>query len=423
MRRCTSKFSSRGASDLSRQQTAELPAAFPAPHFAAPLTPCNLPVERCTVPREQASKRILIFRAGALGDILMGTPLVAALRAAYPTAHITWGAEYTQSQAIDANPHIDELLIWNSLYWKRMLRRLNYPLWLYRALRFRAKLQARRYDIFISLQPEEWPLLTRNCSSATRIGVFDTFARFYGTPYSGPNARYFNHTFNGPQRADHRTEQFLLPLEGLNLPAPKTKQMRLGYTSDDRAAANRFLAGQGIGAETPFLILTPQTTWTTKTWPAERFVALGDRLIKQGFRVLLTGSAAEREAVERIAAHMATPPAVAAGNLSFRELAAIIGRASLLVSGDTGPMHAAAALETPFVALFGSTSPCWYAPLAGRGISLSYPVPCGPCDRKKCVNVGDEYEKCMGLVTVDEVFEALLRTLDKQEHKRKAVPA
>ncbi len=74
------------------------------PEFCLPLTPANLAIQRCPVSLEEASHRILIMRTGAFGDILMGTPLLAALRQAYPRAHLTWVVEHKEVQAIDANP-------------------------------------------------------------------------------------------------------------------------------------------------------------------------------------------------------------------------------------------------------------------------------------------------------------------------------
>ena len=195
--------------------------------------------------------------------------------------------------------------------------------------------------------------------------------------------------------------------------------MTLGYTAADRDAAGRLLTEAGIADGEPFAILVPKTTWSTKCWPAERFVALGDALQAQGVRLLLTGSGSEREGVEWVASRMAQRPAMAAGNLSFRELAAVIDRAALLVSGDTGPMHAAAALKTRYVALFGSTSPLWYAPRSLFGKVLFHPLPCGPCDQKVCANVGEDFEKCMRLLTVEEALTACQRQLAV----RKAVPS
>ncbi len=90
------------------------------------------------------------MRLGAHGDILMATPMLQAIRDARPNAHITWIAERKEKQAIDAHPYIDELLLWDSSYFKRMLRRLNWGRWAVEALRFRRQMRDRRIDAFIS---------------------------------------------------------------------------------------------------------------------------------------------------------------------------------------------------------------------------------------------------------------------------------
>ena len=188
------------------------------PQFIPALLPCNVPTQRSPIARDQAEKRILIMRAGAFGDILMGTPLLAALRRAYPTAYITWLAEHTACGAIEANPYVDEVIVWNGGFWTRTLRKLNYPKWLFSALRFRQRLRKRAYDIFISFQPEEWPLLARNTGASTRIGIFDTFARHYGAPYQGDNARLYTHAYQQPHLPAHRVDQYFLTLDALGLP-------------------------------------------------------------------------------------------------------------------------------------------------------------------------------------------------------------
>ena len=362
------------------------------------------------------------MRTGAFGDILMGTTLLRHLRRRWPDCHLTWLVEHSERQAIDANPFIDETLIWNGRYWSRALRRrestlkrsqfgLLSPPTLLRALRFHNALRAKRYDIFLSFQPEEWPLLTQYVGASVRIGIFDTFARYYGAPYEGTNPYLFTHSYIAPARAEHRIDQYLLSLEALGIPDDGDRRMSLGYTEDDRREAEQFLTERGFDDKTPFIILVPNTTWPTKCWQEANWALLGDALTAQGFKVILTGSKKEKPLIESVAAQMKSPAVVAAGNLTFRQMAALIHRAALLVSGDTGPMHAAAALETPYVALFGPTSPRWYGPLSGKGTTLLHPVPCGPCDQKFCPNIGDTHEICMRLLTVEEVYAAALQTV------------
>jgi len=384
------------------------------PEFLFPLTPCNIPVQRCPVPREQASKRILIMRVGAFGDILMGTSVLPALRKAYPDAHITWIAEFTEREAIDANPYVDEVLKWDGFYWKRMLRKLQYPLWLMRAWRLRGELRRRRYGVFISFQPEEWPLLLLGAGTPLSVGIFDTFKRYYGASRKRHYQRLYTHAFAEPGLPDHRIDQYGLTLAALGLSPTDPEPMSMGYTSEDAAAAEDFLRSQGLASGQGFVVLAPMTTWPTKCWPAERFIALGDALARRGRRIVLIGSAKERPALEEIAARMEAAPVVMAGELGFRQAAALLDRAALLVSGDTGPMHVAAALGTPQVALFGATSPDWYGPRSGRALVMAHPVPCGPCDRKVCRNTEDPH-LCMRLLSVEEVLDNAGILLDRQE--------
>ncbi len=391
------------------------------PSFVAPLAPCNLPLRRCPVVREDASHRILIMRVGAHGDILMGTPLLAALRRAYPNAHLTWIAEHTEMQAIDAHPFIDEVLGWDGGYWKRMLRRGFYPLWLARALRFRRELRRRRYDIFVSFQPEEWPLLMQAVGAPVTVGIFDTFRRYYRAARSSRYVRLYRHAYAFPHLPDHRIDQYLLTLDALGLPPAASKRMTMGYTAEDDAAVTAFLEQSGIGARERLIVLAPMTTWPTKCWPPDRYVALGDALARaHDCRIVLIGSAKEKDAVQSIASAMTCSPLMAAGALSFRQMAALLARASLVACGDTGPMHVAAAVGTPYVAIFGATGAHWYGPLDSVGRHLFHAVPCGPCDQKICPNTGDDYLRCLKGVTVDAVLEAATGLLEQPRQKEQA---
>jgi len=382
------------------------------PEFMVPLMPCNTAVERCPVPRSSATHHILVMRVGAFGDILMGTPLLAALRRAYPHAYLTWIVEHSQVEAIDANPHVDEIIVWDGSYWKRMVRLGLYPVWVVRGLRFARELRQRQYGVFVSFQPEEWPLLLRGVGAPVSVGVFDTFRRYYRARQTSRNTRLYTHAYAYPHLPAHRIDQYLLTLDALGLPSAVPKSMHMGFTAPDRDAAQEFLQRSGCEDGDEVVVLAPLTTWPSKCWPAERYAQLGDRLAqREGCKIVLIGAGREREAVAAIAAQMTTEPIIACGDLSFRQMAALLAQAHLVVSGDTGPMHVAAAVGTPFVALFGPTSAAWYGPQDARGVFLSHLVPCGPCDQKFCPNTGDDYLRCLRLITIDEACQAAERLL------------
>ena len=379
--------------------------------FFVPLVPCNQPLRRCPVSREDASHRILIMRLGAFGDILMGTSLLAALREAYPDAHLTWIAEHSEVQAIDANPYVDAIIRWDSSYWKRMVRGLRYAAWLSRMLQMRKNLHQNQYDIFVSFQPEEWPLLARGTGAALKVGIFDTFRRYYRAQKTSGNTRLYTHAYAYPNLPDHRIDQYLLTLQALGLPPNPAAPLSMGYTEADKEVVLRFLADYGFSGNIPLVLLAPLTTWPTKCWPLERYAALGNALAQHGCRVIVIGSGKERDAVEALAAQMEPRPLTAAGTLSFRQMAALVDQSALVVSGDTGPMHVASALGVPQVALFGPTSPKWYGPRSPHAVSLLHPVPCGPCDQKFCPNDGEAQMQCMKLLTLPEVLDSALTLL------------
>ena len=337
----------------------------------------------------------------------MATPVLESLQAAFPDAHITWIVEHHESATIDAHPAVDELLLWNSDFWRKRERRKRRAAWLLQGARLLAPLRARRYDTFISFQPEEWPLLARFCGASVRIGVFDTFQQTHHDQPTSPNTRYYTHAFTAPDLPAHRTDQYLLALKPLGV-APVSPQMTMGLTAQDAHAAAQVLPpddGRRL------VVIAPLTTWPSRCWEASRYAALGARLQAAGYAVALIGSPREADAIHAIAAQMPCPPLVVAGTLSFREVAALIARAALLVSGDTGPMHVAAAVGTPYLSLFGATPAPGRRPLAGRGTVLLHLVPCGPCDRVECANPPETFMRCLRLITTDEAADAALHLL------------
>ncbi len=387
--------------------------------FSAPLLSMNLPAQRCPTSRAEAPKRILIVKLGALGDVLMTTPLLTALRRAYPQAHITWLVDTKNAQAIDANPHVDEIMQWDGDYWS-LMRSTRPRNWVKNRFGFRrlaglARLKRalhHRFDLFITFHPEQ-DLMRSAAAPAMSVGVFQS-PRQEKREYESRYTKSYKSRYTGNTAVDfpvHQTDTYLLPLDALGLPPVTDKRMVLGYTAEDKATSDKLLEAHGVGKSDSFVVLAPLTTWPSKCWPEERWSELGDALTREGKQVVLTGSPAEREVVERIASAMQSAPVILAGRLRFREAAALIARASLCVSSDSGTMHVAAAVGTPTVSLFGPTPPSRYAPQAGLGTVLLHPLPCSPCMEQVCLNPLESQLLCMRLLTVSEVQVAALSLL------------
>jgi ADP-heptose:LPS heptosyltransferase len=382
-----------------------------SPAFIVPETPINVPLQRCPVAREEASHRICIFQLGLFGEVLMGTPILPALRKAYPNAHITWIIDRDFADVVNANPYLDEILLFTPKHFKKIAVQ-NPPLWINRAFRAKKLFQTRPMDIYISFLGEKWPsLVTYGLPAKKRIGVFDTHWAFFHQTKTHPRTKYYTDVFTKDDLPPHRTDMYLLPLKalGIPLPAQEDKRMMLGFTQADADVAADFLQQHHVTPGQRIVALVPSTTWETRCWPVERFIALGRRLVKDDpqTRLLVLGrdTPEERALTDPLLAGLAElSPIPAVGRLTFRQMAALVARCHLLISGDTGPMHVAAAVGTPYLALFGPTPSEGRAPLSGKGLVLQHVVPCGPCDRKTCQNTGDDQFLCMKKITVDEAI-------------------
>jgi ADP-heptose:LPS heptosyltransferase len=332
--------------------------------------------------------------------------------------HITWMVERRDREAIDANPYVDESCSLDSKYWKRLTRSGLYPIWAVLALRLRHMILQRQFDTLISFQPEDWPTLTRILGNAVRIGIFDTFREYHGQTRTSRRARLFSRPFVYEEHPPHRVDQYLLPLKALDLPEPTPEQKRLvmGFTETDLRLALEYIDRELKGQ--PFVVVAPLTGWPSRVWPAERFAAVSDLLQERtGHKVVLVsgGGEKDRAVIEEITGRMRHPPSRAVGTFGFRALSALISKAALVLSGDTGPMHIASAFDTPYVALFGPSPIERFAPIVGKGLPMARSVPCGPCHQLECPNQGDDHQLCLKLLTVDDVFAAATSFLNSQE--------
>lgn len=175
----------------------------------------------------------------------------------------------------------------------------------------------------------------------------------------------------------------------------------------DKRTIEKFLHDNEVEGKV-LVAINPMAKWTTKLWESEKFSALADRLQK-GFscRVVFTGSRQDQEEVGKIIQRMDENPLNLTGQTNLKELAYLYSRCQLLVSTDTGPMHIAAAMGCPVVALFGPTAPWRTGPYGQGHAVIRQEIACSPCLKKKCEDL-----RCMRNITVDRVFGAVEQQLD-----------
>ena len=379
-----------------------------ASHFATPENPINLTPKRCSTTLQDANRRILIMRTGAFGDILMGTPLIATLRNSYPDGWICWIVAHTERQALDANPYLDEILVWNG---DDFSRARNIKTWLinFATLKsLRQELKLRKFDTFISYQAEEWPKLTKMIDAPMKIGFFDYFSFKKIKPSTLRKTKaLFRFKVTKHEHPCHRTEQYFSVIKYLGLNEPLEKRMSIGFTQDDLDVARLVLQQNGIDFNESFIAIIPVTTWITKNWQTDRFAQVADQISLQfGCKVVLLGSQKDQEGINAVAHSMQIKPFAAAGLFTFRQMSALISECVLLISGDSGPMHVAGAVDTPFVSIFGSTAPEKYRPKDAIGIVVRNDVPCSPCESYDCKNLSSPL-RCLTSIPVEAVYDAV----------------
>ncbi|MDP2942392.1 MAG: glycosyltransferase family 9 protein, partial [Candidatus Omnitrophota bacterium] len=180
--------------------------------------------------------------------------------------------------------------------------------------------------------------------------------------------------------------------------------LELWPSAEDEEAARRLLEGEWVGENQVLVGINPGASpkWATKKWSPENFAKVCDALALEEIRTVLVGSAAEAETGIEILKLTKSKPINLIGKTSLTELAALMKRFKCLITSDSAPMHIAAAMKTPFVALFGPTGPMRHLPPAEKYVVITKDLRCAPCYKPVCSDT-----RCMREITVAEVLKAV----------------
>ncbi len=290
------------------------------------------------------SPRFLLLRLSSLGDIVHALPAVAALRAAFPQARLDWVVESRWREVIELNPDVSNVLAVDTHAWRRAP--LAARTWRSLAA-LRQTLRQACYDVAIDLQGlYKSAVLAWLSGAPKRVGFAKGCAK-------EPGAALFYTECVLPPANTHVIE--------MNLALAKAAGAREGpwqfplpTRPEEEAEVERWLASQHLR---DFVVLSPGGGWPSKCWPVERYAAVHNILARErGWRTVLnTGPGEEALANQFLAEARVTRPVLF--SQSLRHLLALVRRARLLISGDSGPLHLAAAVGTPVVGLYGPTDP------------------------------------------------------------------
>lgn len=348
------------------------------------------------VPMEQV-QRILIIKPSSLGDVVNALPFLSSLRQRYPDRHIAWLVEEAAAELLLGHPLLDRIIVSGRRRWGREVRTaFRGPVALREMAALIAELRQGQYDLVVDLQGLLKSALMVICAGARfRVGLAGA---------REGSGRALTHVVPLPPGPLHAVDRYLEVARFLGAD-PLSKAFVFPSRPDDGAMAEALLAEAGVKPNTLVIALNPQARWPTKLWGEERFARVGEALARRhGARILVIGSSSDLPLAKRLAGRMNPAPFVTAGRTDLKVLIALLRRIDLLVTVDSGPMHLAAALGTPLVALFGATDPRLIGPYGGDGVVLRVPLPCSPCSKRRCQIEADRL--CMRSISIEEVAEA-----------------
>ncbi|MBI5047357.1 MAG: glycosyltransferase family 9 protein [Deltaproteobacteria bacterium] len=330
-------------------------------------------------------KNILVVSSTAIGDTLLSTPAIKAVRERYHDAKIVAHFNKSNMEMFENNPHIDGIIPYYGGY-KRFFKTIR-------------EFRKHKFDlalIFHGNEPQATPMAY--LSGANFIVKLPNTGE-YNFLLSNQGAVIES---NGPV---HGIEQRLniAALVGCD---SKDKSMVLPIKNEDEEVVSDFLKNQGVGDDDILIGFQVGASTVSRMWFADRFMELGKRLISAypDIKIVITGSPSEKEYCGKIATWIGSGAVVSAGKLPLRQLPALVKQFKILITGDTGIMHVAIAVGTSVMALYAvadwkRTGP--YYDLEKHRVIQKWKT-CDPCVSKKC-----EYQKCMENISVDEVFEVV----------------
>ncbi len=356
-------------------------------------------------PRREDPRSILIVKLSAIGDVIQTLPMVTALKNQYPEARIDWLVEEDACDILRGHPALDRVIISRRKSWLRgICRRGKIRETLREIGRFLRELRSRHYDMVIDnhgiLKSGLLVVLVRG---RRKIG----FRPSAGIAEEG-NYLFTNERYRPLSIERHALDRYLdlvsqmgVPVDGATLDFPVPDELRV--KAEDLLRQNGFLSR-------PIVVIHPMAKWETKQWPLVNFARLISALVEKDASVVVTGSPQDVEPVTEILIQAGCYRRVLnlAGRTSLKELAGIFSLADLVVTPDTGPMHLAAAVKAPLIALFGPTAPWRTGPYGNYNRVIRKALPCTPCFRKRCGSL-----ECMTSITVDEVLAAAEEKLNQ----------
>ncbi len=345
-------------------------------------------------------RRILLVKPSSLGDIVHAMPVVAALKGRWPAAHLTWVVKRQWADLVERVEGVDRM--WPVEF--------TVAGWLGQARALRAE----RFDLMIDLQGLFRSAALGWLSGAPRrVGFLNGRE---GSPW------FYTHRVPVPTADMHAVDRYLLVAAAVGAAHKGVPAFRFTMLERDCSPVRELLRRRGLSWEQPWVAMSVSARWATKRWPLRSFAAVADHLFGEGLPVVVIGNEQDRADLHALKAATRHPIIDVVGALPLGSLPALLSKAAVMVTNDSGPMHVAAAVGTPVVALFGPTSAGRTGPYGAHHTVLTHEVPCRPCFSRVCRHT--VHMECLQRLAPEQVLEAVRHGLaqDTFRHPGHATP-
>jgi len=340
------------------------------------------------------NKRIIIVRMDRIGDVVLSSPAIKAVRDAYPDSHIAVLVRPYAREAVDGNPCVNEVITYDKSGKEKSLSG---------KIRFISRLKNKKFDLAIILHPNNSShIIAFLAGIPVRLG-YDKKSGIFLTKKI-PHTKQYG--------LKHEIDYVLDLLRYIGIESSdKDLHMPVNKASEERVRG--LFDKNGIAQNGPVITVHPAASCRSKRWAAERFAKVSDLLAEKfGARiVIISGPGDDKMMGDKVAVLMKSGALNLAGKTSISDIASILRRSKLLITNDSGPVHISCAVGTPVISIFGrkdrGLSPKRWGPVGKRDVALHKDAGCEICLAHNC-KLGF---KCLDMISVEDVLSAAERIL------------
>jgi lipopolysaccharide heptosyltransferase I len=371
--------------------------------------------------RSAEFSRILLIKPSALGDVVHTLPVLVKLRARYPRARIDWLITPENAEVVRYHPALSNVVLFARRDFSKRGRRWRAFLSFFDLLK---QIRSAKYELIIDMHGQVRSAFFALISGArVRIGFDRPVKRGLTVSAEHDLKNIPSHGWRGAREGSwiaythripiptldvHAIDRYLwvAPLLGLDDNPP---DLTIHLSPQATNKVNRLLEEHGVPASKPLVVLVPGTIWETKHWTIEGFAGVARQFLQDGFAVALAGTTRDQQRCRQIAA-AAPGTCDLSGKTTPADLAALIRRAEVAVTNDSGSMHVAASLGKPMVSVFGPTNPVHIGPYERPESVVRVDLPCSPCNYRRLSQCPFDHA-CMKQVTSAMVVERVRKIL------------